>query len=149
VLQCVCSVLQYVAACCCVVLCVADRWVRATHKLQRGVICWQCVAVCCRESDMQVSLWQCVAVCCSVVQCDPVRCRQMGERSHKLQWSAVCCQCVAVFCRERWERAHISCSVLQCVVSVLQCVAGRVTYKSNYGSVLSVCCSVLQCDPVR
>jgi len=117
------SVLQCVAACCCVLHCVA-------------VCCsvLQCVAVCC-------SVLQCVAVCCSVLQCVAcvaAKCNGVLLRSScaftlappgVLQCVAVCCsvlQCVALCC------STLSCAAVCC--SVLQYVA--------------VCCSVLQCVAV-
>ena len=61
--MCWCSVLQYGAACCSVLLCCRCLKAYCVSVQQCGAVCWcsvlQCVAVCC-------SVLQCAAVCCSV-----------------------------------------------------------------------------------
>jgi len=91
-----------------------------------------CLAVCSRPC---CSVLQCVAVCCSVLQCVAVCCRSTQ------QWVAVCWKRVAVCCC-----VAVCCKVLHCVLmcvavccSVLQCVAGLRT------SELQCVESVMQC----
>jgi len=136
-------VLQCVAVCCRVLLCVAGRQVTShtqyvyvlqcvANVLQRVALCCRktihvaytlciCVAVCCRGL-------QCVAVCCSALQCVAVCCsvlQSVAECCRVLQSVAVCC---VVLQDHELHRIYLYVYVLQCF-AVLQCVA--------------VCCSML------
>ena len=132
-LQCVaavlCSGLQWVVVCCCVVQCAAMCMLPTFMR--------ECVSEFGRRMyfNSVAAVSQCVAVCrgvCSVLPCSAVRCSALqcvAVCCSALQWVAVGCgvlQCVAVCC------SVLHCAAVCCIV--LQCVA--------------VCCSVLQCIAV-
>jgi len=110
----------------------------------------QWVAVCCSGSGWKWVVLQCVAVCCSVLQCVAVCCSELHWLWMRKGDIAVCCsvlQFVAVALDERgWY-----CSVLQCVASVLQCVAvccSELHWLWMREGGIGVCGIVLQCVTV-
>ena len=120
------------------------------------------IAVCCR-------VLQCVAVCCSVLQCVAVRpstssaldiFQPVPLQSSMSQCVAVCCsvfalclQCVCSVFAVGLQRVAgccrvftVSCSVLQGVYGVFQCVAAFCS--ASVCSRMVVYCNVLQCIAV-
>ena len=70
-----CSVLQFDAMCCSLMLCVAVEGGEG-----RAVCILKCVAVCC-------SVLQCVAVCCSVLPCVELHCSVLQSAAGRLMIS--------------------------------------------------------------
>jgi len=67
-------VLQCVAVCCSVVLCIA-AWYECVASYRQGCrIGGAFVYLACVDMCVCVSVLQCVAVCCSVLQCGAVHC---------------------------------------------------------------------------
>ena len=109
-LQCVCSVLQFVAmsgcvflcvgVCCCVLQC---EWVSFKTSIVRCsvfAVCLQCVAVC----------LLCVGVCCSVLQCERVSFKTSLVRCSVF----AVCQSVFAACCSVLLRVAACCSVDSC-----------------------------------
>jgi len=162
-----CSVLQCVAVCCSVLLCVAGRRVTShIHICVCVAVCCsllQCVAECCfvlqedesRRIYLYVYVLQCVAVCCSVLQCVAECCFVLQEDElHRIYLYVYVLQCFAVLC------SVLQCVAVCCLVSL--CVAGRQVTLHIFQDVLqcvavcysavksvAVCCFVLQEDESR